>query len=344
MTQSQAAGRDATSSGTWGLLSNMAVLFIPSTCSYRALHVGQSRSDIFCPQLKRHSWVSNQPLAGPRRLTIQTSASPYDKEFSANPVSEENLRAGVPRFAASSKPIPQSAVEQWMQDVENENPTIRLRAVLGCKDLSPRRAAPILTKLFDSGETNIQNRSFAALFLGYKPNDRSFEILSQMARSVDEADEVRANAVAGLGYLRDPRSIPTCLLLLRNSNTHWSTRATAAVSVGMIVEENRDFATLAYDDLVTALRGTSSARDPLVTACIGALGEVGDARCVWDIAQYLDAEDFSLAQCACEALGQIPGEVSEQFLRELIQNSNVHVNVLWAAELALKKLKMKSGS
>lgn len=248
-------------------------------------------------------------------------------------------RTGVPPFAASAKPVPQASVEQWLQDVEDRDATVRLRAILACKDLSSERAAPILVKVFDQDEREIQNRSFAALFLGYKPNPRSFEILVGLVESEKEADEVRANAVAAFGYLRDPRAIPLCLSLLRDTDTHWSTRSSSADALGMIAETNRQIAPLIYDDLVSTLRSVKPTDIALIPACIGALGEVGDPRGVLDVADYLDAEDFTVGQCACEALGKLPSEETEKILTRFVERKDGHVNVLWAAEIALKSVR-----
>lgn len=267
-------------------------------------------------------------------MTGQPPPSPLD-------VSSEEVapRNGTPPFAASVQTVSQEMVDQWLRDVVEGDATVRLRAVLGCRNLSPERAAPILTKVFDSGENELQNRSFAALFLGYKPNARSFELLTGLVESDKETDEVRANAVAALGYLGDSNAVPLCLSLLRNPDTHWSTRSSSADAIGIIVERNPQIGSLVFDDLLAVLREAKSTEPALVVACIGALGEVRDPRCVIDIASYLDAADFTVAQCACEALGKIPSATSEKALAKVVDQKEAHINVLWSAEIALKSVR-----
>ena len=274
------------------------------------------------------------------RIPFHTTWSSNMTDYSGQPDSPTNdfdQRRGLPLFVSSYFEVPQVNVDQWLADISDPDPRVRLRAIISCKDLEPSRAAPILEKVFDSGETELQNRGFGALFLGYKPNSRSYEILTSLVSNQDEPDEVRANAVAALGYLRDKRAFPLCLGILRGES-HWSVASTAAVTLGMLAEANPDIRPLMFDDLVTALRDADPSDFAMVTACIGALGEVRDPRCVDDVLPFVDAKDFSVAQCACEALGQMPSKKSLSILQKIVDEKSAHVNILWAADFSLKKI------
>ena len=284
-----------------------------------------------------HITVRKPPTS---RIPFRTTWSSNMTDYPAQPDSSTtnfDQRRGLPLFVASSFDVPQVNVDQWLKDISDPEPKVRLRAIISCKDLDPSRAAPILQKVFDSGESELQNRGFAALFLGYKPNARSFEILSSIISNQDEPDEVRANAVAALGYLRDKRALPLCVSILRG-DSHWSVASTAAVTLGMLAEANPDIRPLMFDDLVTTLRNTDPSDFAMVTACVGALGEVRDPRCVDDVLPFVDAKDFSVAQCACEALGQLPSKKSLSILQKIVDEKSAHVNILWAAEFSLKKI------
>lgn len=104
----------------------------------------------------------------------------------------------------------------------------------------------------------------------------------------------------------------------------------------MIAEENGDVSQLVYDDLHCALTEAVASEDfALMLACIGALADVGDQRAVPLIIPHLQSPDFPTAQVAAEALGRL-GTTAARDALVRVTESDAHVNVLWAAELALK--------
>ncbi len=243
---------------------------------------------------------------------------------------------GMPSFGPVRAAEP-GEVSALIARLKSEDASERLRVLLATRNLHAADAAPVICKMFDDGEESMLVRGFACLFLAYKPNSRSASLLTSVVENGDEAPEVVGNAVAALGYLRDPAAIPLCLRLLRNAATHWSTRSTAAVSIGIIAEAVPSVRQIVYDDLIAAFEAAEKDDPVLAQALIGALGDTHDLRCVSKIGKYLDAEDFPMAQCACEALSKLPCKESMELLQGVIEHGeDVHVNVLWSAEIALK--------
>lgn len=231
-------------------------------------------------------------------------------------------------------------VEELLSQMDNRDSSVRLRALLQCRFLSPEHAAPVICKMLDNNETDLQCRGFACLFLAYKPNPRSFDMLHNIVADVHEAQEVVANAVAALGYLKNSAAIPLCLRLLRNKDTYWSIRSSAAVSVGIIAEENPAVRCIVFDDLMEVLKAAITEDDVvMLQSCVGALAEVRDVRCVPYIVKYLKSDDFPVAQCVCEALAKLPCAQSRDALQGVIDDGDSHVNVLWSAEIAIKAVR-----
>lgn len=273
----------------------------------------------------------------------------------------------------------------------------------------------MLIKAGDAAEPEMQNRAFCAVALGYKPNHRSYDMLSRMLRS-DASGEVRANAAAGLGYLGDARAVPQLVVALR-AETHWSCRTSAAVSLGMLyavegvgaderrarpgdegggaaatttttaaaaagvmssLEAHRE---QVFDALVQNLSSATphatttttaqgadvsntSGELSVMRACMGALGQMGDARAIAHMLQYASSEDFITRQVLAEALGELLAgratavisgnchngggdeEAAEKRVEDMVERARQclrflekddHRNVRAAAELALQR-------
>lgn len=252
-------------------------------------------------------------------------------------VSPGNPPPGSPPFgplrAASA-----GEVEALLSAIDTGDSAARLRALLATRPLLAEDAAPVVERMFAVDELSPLARGFACLFLGYKPTSRSHDLLTGVVENPREMPEVVGNAVAALGYARDPTAMPLCLRLLRADATHWSVRVASAVALGVLAEANPDARALVFDDLAQAFE-KAEREDPLKQALVGALGDARDGRAVPLIAEYVAeaeaGEDFFMAQCACEALGKLPCAESERVLQAVVDDGTRHVNVHWAAEIAL---------
>lgn len=293
------------------------------------------------------TWLRRGSSAGQAHSTCSRSVLKLTKKnvLSATPgrsqlrMQTTDSTTGEIPFSSPIRPMESGELSRLLTAMEDSDSSVRLRALLACKDYPAEECAPVILKMFDRGEEELQNRTMGCLFLGYKPNSRSFEILEKIVANTQETPEVFSNAVAALGYLKDTRAIPVCLRILRDENSYWTARSSAAVSLGIIADAHPETARLVYDDLVSVVRTTDDSNSVLLQSCIGALGEVGIVDCVPIIKRFLKADDFPFAQCTCEALGRLPCEESLTALQELIDDGNAHVNVMWAAEISAKAVK-----
>lgn len=160
-------------------------------------------------------------------------------------------------------------VNELLALLDDPNPVVRLRAVVATRELTNEEAEPIICKVFDSGEKELQNLYFATLALGYKPNPRSYDILSKLLDGENDP-EIRANALAALGYLADPRAVPILIRAIYEE-THWTAKASAAVSLGIIKDPR------GYDVLIKGLSMDEQGLDDMKIGCTGALGELGQS-------------------------------------------------------------------
>jgi HEAT repeat protein len=200
-------------------------------------------------------------------------------------------------------------------------------------------------------DPEVQNRSFAAIALGYLPNSRSYELLSGLLRN-DAAGEVRSSAAAALGYLGERRALPELRLALLE-DIHWSTRVSAAVSLGLLHDE-RAFDVL-VDGLRLARRYQGEEGQALKRACLGSLGELGMPQAISHLVFYAQERDFLTRQILAEALGRLlhrarrlEGDRATQrqltLARECLEYlaRDDHGNVRRAAQLALANLSLVS--
>jgi len=253
--------------------------------------------------------------------------------------------------SSSEPPAPKYRAEELLAWLESADPTTRLRAVLACRHLTAVEAAPVLEKAVRINEPEVQNRSFAALALGYLPNERSYELLSGILRN-DISGEVRSSAAAALGYLGERRAVPELRIALLE-DFHWSTRISAAVSLGLLQDER------AFDALVDGLRLARRYRreegNALKRACLGSLGELGMPQAVSHLVFYAQERDFLTRQVLAEALGRLLHRTRRleadrmtqrqlQLARECLEYlaRDDHENVRRAAQLALANLSVVS--
>mmetsp|Transcript_25911 Transcript_25911/g.102168 ORF Transcript_25911/g.102168 Transcript_25911/m.102168 type:complete len:324 (-) Transcript_25911:1092-2063(-) len=280
---------------------------------------------------------------------------------------EEEKRRGVEPdlgdvipFAKKNDSRPENAekVKELMEMLDSPEARIRLRAVVATKDLSNEESEPILCKVFDDGEKELNNLYFATLALGYKPNSRSFDLLMTLLDSEVE-QEIRANALAALGYLNDPRAIPT-LIRAVYEETHWTAKCAAVVSLGILKDPT------AYDAILHALSMDSKGLDDMKISAVGALGEIGrqrisiqcdretrshmylstsptmvpsrflhlgDERCLEHITGFAESDNFILRQILAESLANFTAPKALATLRILKQDP--HPNVSKAAGYSL---------
>ncbi|KAK4530968.1 hypothetical protein CCYA_CCYA06G1825 [Cyanidiococcus yangmingshanensis] len=253
---------------------------------------------------------------------------------------------GNPGGASQS---PKYRVEELLAWLNSPDPTTRLRAVIACRQLSADEAAPVLERAIRMNDPEIQNRSFAAIALGYLPNKRSYELLSGLLRN-DTAGEVRSSAAAALGYLGERRALPELRLALLE-DIHWSTRVSAAVSLGLLQDER------AFDVLVDGLRLSRRYKgeegNALKRACLGSLGELGMPQAVSHLVFYAQEHDFLTRQVLAEALGRLLHRarrldndrttqrqltLARECLEYLARDD--HANVRRAAQMALANLSL----
>jgi len=260
---------------------------------------------------------------GRNATTIRMGESDYKNGL------EEDVGDYVP-FARENEGSTENEnrVKELLEMLDDPDPTVRLRAVVATRDMSNEEAAPVICKVFDSGEKELQNRYFATLALGYKPNPRSYDILvSQLDAENDP--EIRANALAALGYLGDDKAVPTLIRALYEE-THWTAKCAAAVSLG-IIRDSRG-----YDALMSGLRMDPKGLDDIKIGCIGALGELGDVRCVDKLVEFASSRNFIVRQTLSEALGNLPTDKSRETLEMLAKDS--HQNVSMGAQMALERM------
>jgi len=239
---------------------------------------------------------------------------------------EPDLGDVIP-FAKKNESRPENAekVKELMEMLDSPEPSIRLRAVVATKDLSDEESEPILCKVFDDGEKELNNLYFATLALGYKPNTRSFDLLMTLLDSEVE-QEIRANALAALGYLNDPRALPA-LIRAVYEETHWTAKCAAVVSLGILKDP------AGYEAVLHALSMDSQGLDDMKISAVGALGEIGDEKCLEHITGYAESKNFILRQILAESLANFTAPKALATLRILKQDP--HPNVSKAAGYSL---------
>ncbi len=164
---------------------------------------------------------------------------------------------------------------------------------------------------------------FAIGGLGGVKDTRSVPKLLQLLR--DEDHEVRSHAAEALGKIGDSRAVERLLQLLSDEDI--SVRRYTAEALGKIGDSRavEGLLRLLSDEDVSVRRYAAMA-----------LGEIGDSRAVEGLLQLLSDEDVSVRRYTAEALGEIGDSRAVEGLLQLLSDEDVSVR--WRAALELGEI------
>lgn len=218
-------------------------------------------------------------------------------------------------------------LSQVARQLESPNSKDRMLALAALRDVPAAQAAPLIRQVIH--DSSLQIRSMAVFALGLKPDDQTFDLLTDLLRS-DPDYGIRADAAGALGYLGDPRAFEL-LVHAFYEDTDWLVRFSAAVSLGNLGDPR------AHDVLMQALQ---SEEVVIQQAAIAAIGEVGDMDGLEAILAFAQHEDWLVRQRLAEALSRLPADKSVSALRFLAKDN--HPQVSAAAHISLERLEHNS--
>lgn len=187
-------------------------------------------------------------------------------------------------------------VGKYIEDLKDENRTIREAAVKALGELGDARAVDPLIEVL-KGDSDSGIRESAAISLGMIKDERALVPLLEALQGEDE--HARSGAANGLGWLGDPRSVDALNQALQDE--FYEVRGLAAMSLGFIKDPS------SVDPLIDALKDD---RFEVRINAVVALGEIGDKKAIDPLVSALQDENEAVraaAKGALQNLGWVEG-------------------------------------
>ncbi len=213
-------------------------------------------------------------------------------------------------------------------------------------DKKHKRAIAHATRRLIQGDPSNNDRSRAAIFLGYLTEPEDFDFLIECLQDeTEDSERIAANAASTLGVLGDKRAVPYLVKLIpRDDSVGWA----AAHALGRIGDIS------AVPHLVSALENQLGTIAPW-SLLFSALGELGDKRAIPVLQKTLKAEHMNTREYAVEALAQIKDPAiadilinvaksdKEEYVRKIALNLAVEMGGAGVKALLLRTIDAERG-